>query len=316
LEKGTVYIGTLIVLFAVFARWVLFRLPATRSQSSPRRPARFSLLGLESVHTAVDGRLSRAPWLPARPMEGKRSGRSANLHPFFQLMLFLVLFRVFVFVLAYVIQLAQNGYSGGLFESFGLWNQLGTDSQHYLTIARDGYVNLGDDRLLIVFLPLYPILVKIFNYVFGSYLASGLFVSNVCWLLAAYMLYELALLDTNRRGALRALKYLCILPASFLFASRCRTACFCCLAALRILRAKRALSVRGHCGLFRLVYADARHSAAGARHLRACRPNYSRTPRARRRRPLEAAHGWQRAFASAHPLRAAGISLRQLLRHR
>jgi len=106
-----------------------------------------------------------------------------------------------------------------VFDSLGLWNQVGTDSQHYLNIAENGYASTGDDRLLIVFLPLYPLLVRLINYVFHNYLTSGLFVSGVCWVFAAYVLYELALLDTNRKGALRALKYLCILPASFLFSS-------------------------------------------------------------------------------------------------
>ena len=232
----------LIVLFAVFARWVLVSAPSDPLAilAASASAFLFAWMGIRFIPQWMAA-WSRAPVLPARPMEGKRSGRSANLHPFFQLMLFLVLFRVFVFVLAYVIQLAQNGYSGGLFESFGLWNQLGTDSQHYLTIARDGYVNLGDDRLLIVFLPLYPILVKIFHYVFGSYLASGLFVSNVCWLLAAYMLYELALLDTNRRGALRALKYLCILPASFLFASPLSDSLFLLLSLLCVYCVRKGL---------------------------------------------------------------------------
>ena len=78
-----------------------------------------------------------------------------------------------------------------------------------------GYVNTGDDRLLIVFLPLYPYLVRGLNFIVDNYLVSGLIVSNLCWVFAAYLFYELALMDTDKKGALRALKYLCILPASF-----------------------------------------------------------------------------------------------------
>ena len=37
------------------------------------------------------------------------------------------------------------------------------------------------------------------------------------FLFSGYLLYELALLDTDRRTALRAVKYLCILPATCLF---------------------------------------------------------------------------------------------------
>ncbi|MEN6594098.1 MAG: hypothetical protein ABFC31_03985 [Clostridiaceae bacterium] len=242
----------LIVLFAAFARWVLVSAPNDPLAifAAAASAFLFALLGIRFIPQWMAA-WSRTPWLPVRPPEGKRSGRHAMLHPFLQLVLYLLLFRAFVFVLAYLIQLLQSGYTGGLLESFNLWNQLGTDSQHYLTIARDGYVNTGDDRLLIVFLPLYPILVRLFHYLFGSYLASGLFVSNVCWVLAAYMLYELALLDTDRKGALRVLKYLCILPASFLFASPLSDSLFLLLSLLCVYCVRKNLyPVAGVVGFF------------------------------------------------------------------
>ena len=91
------------------------------------------------------------------------------------------------------------------------------DSRHYLSLAEHGYQTTGNERLLLVFFPFYPLLVRVCNYIFQNFLVSGLFVSNVMFLFAGYLLYELALLDTDRRGALRAVKYLCILPASCLF---------------------------------------------------------------------------------------------------
>jgi hypothetical protein len=178
----------------------------------------FALLGIRFIPQWMTA-WSQKPWLPERPEIGKRSARRSRLHPVLQLLFYLVLFRLFIFALAYVLSLRQGVYTGGLLDRISLWNQTGTDSQHYLTIAENGYVNTGDDRLLIVFLPLYPILVRMFSYIFNDFLTSGLFVSNVCWVFAAYVFYELALLDTDRRGAMRALKYLCILPASFLFSS-------------------------------------------------------------------------------------------------
>ncbi len=210
----------LIVLFSAFAEWMF--------TSAPRSPLAvaaatlsaflFALLGIRFIPQWMAA-WSRKPWLPVRAEEGKRSARRQRMHPIVQLVFYLTLFRVLLFVLAYLLSLLRQGYTGGLFDSFGIWNQLGTDSQHYLNIAENGYVNTGDDRLLIVFLPLYPYLVRAVHYVFNSYLVSGLIVSNLCWVFAAYLLYDLALMDTDKRGALRALKYLCILPASFLFSA-------------------------------------------------------------------------------------------------
>lgn len=286
----------LIVLFSAFAEWVLTNAPDNPLSvlAAAAVAFLFALLGIRFIPQWMSA-WSRAPWLPVRPAEGKRSGRKSRLHPFLQLTLALLLFRAFVFLLAYLIQLAQAGYTGGLFESFGLWNQLGTDSQHYLTIARDGYVSTGDDRLLIVFFPLYPILVKLFYFLFHSYLASGLFVSNVCWVLAAYMLYELALLDTDRAGALRALKYLCILPASFLFASPLSDSLFLLLSLLCVYCVRKDLyPFAGVAGFFAaftrmpgiLLFAPACFELVG-RLVREHRA-HSREPRWRRRAVTDA----------------------------
>ena len=209
----------LIVLFAAFAEWAF--------TDAPHNPLAviaaaacvflFALLGIRFVPQWMAA-WSKKPWLPVREQEGKRSARKQRMHPMLQLVIYLALFRLLLFALTYALSLAK-GYSGGLMDRLGIWNQLGTDSQHYLNIAENGYVNTGDDRLLIVFFPLYPYLVRGLNFIVDNYLASGLIVSNLCWVFAAYLLYELALLDTDRKGALRALKYLCILPASFLFSA-------------------------------------------------------------------------------------------------
>ena len=210
----------LIVLFSAFALWVLTRAPhnALAVAAATVSAFLFALLGIRFIPQWMAA-WSRKPWLPVRAEEGKRSARKQRMHPMAQLLLYLALFRVLLFVLAYLLSLIPEGYAGGLFDSLGVWNQLGTDSRHYLNIAEHGYVNTGDDRLLIVFLPLYPYLVRAVNFIVQNYLVSGLFVSNLCWVFAAYLFYDLALLDTDRKGALRALKYLCILPASFLFSA-------------------------------------------------------------------------------------------------
>ena len=210
----------LILLFAAFAEWVLTDAPKDPIAilAAAGSAFLFALLGIRFVPQWMAA-WSKKPWLPAREQEGKRSARKQRMHPMVQLLFYLALFRVLLFVLAYALSLVKQTYTGGLFDSLGLWNQLGTDSQHYLNIAQNGYVATGDDRLLIVFFPLYPYLVRGVHFLIDNYLVSGLIVSNLCWVFAAYLLYELALMDTDKKGALRALKYLCILPASFLFSA-------------------------------------------------------------------------------------------------
>ncbi|MEN6562239.1 MAG: hypothetical protein ABFD11_01705 [Christensenella sp.] len=232
----------LIVLFSAFAEWVL--------TSAPKNPLAvfaaaivaflFALAGIRFIPQWMAA-WSKKPWLPERPEEGRRSARKSRMHPILQLVLYLALFRVFLFLLAYLISLLQAGYTGGLFDHLDLWNQLGTDSQHYQNIAEHGYVNTGDDRLLIVFFPLYPALVRAFAAVFRNYLVSGLLVSNLCWVGAAYLFYELALLDTDRKSALRALKYLCILPASFLFSAPLSDSLFLLLSVACVYAARKRL---------------------------------------------------------------------------
>ncbi len=176
----------------------------------------FALLGIGFIPLWMDA-WSVKPYPVMCPPMGKRSGRQSKLHPFFQLVLTLTLSRIFLFVLVYGILYLRDGYSGGVFDTLDVWNRLGTDGRHYLNIAENWYVPTGDDRLLLVFFPLYPILVRIVHYVFQNYLTSGLFVSNVCFVFAGYVFYELALLDMGKKAAKRSLKFLCLLPAAFLF---------------------------------------------------------------------------------------------------
>ena len=53
------------------------------------------------------------------------------------------------------------------------WMKENTDAQHYFTIAENWYVNEGDDKVLIVFFPLFPCLIRLLNFITGnSYISS------------------------------------------------------------------------------------------------------------------------------------------------
>ena len=210
----------LLLLIVFYARWLFTAAPKEPLSIVMATVATFlfALLGIRFIPQWMEA-WSLGPLSPVRPIDGKRSARRDLQHPFLSIVLALIAFRVLLFILAYLLVLARDGYSGGVFDTLGVWNMLGSDSRHYLHIAEFGYTNTGDDRLLIVFFPLYPLLVRAFRYVFQNYFVSGLFVSNLCAVFAGYLLYEVALLDTDKRTARRTLRYLCILPASFLFSA-------------------------------------------------------------------------------------------------
>lgn len=71
------------------------------------------------------------------------------------------------------------------------------DSPHYIDIAKNWYVNEGEQRFFVVFFPLYPLLVRLITFSFEHINLSALLVSNVSSIFAAVYLFKLAKLDFN-----------------------------------------------------------------------------------------------------------------------
>jgi dolichyl-phosphate-mannose-protein mannosyltransferase len=94
-----------------------------------------------------------------------------------------------------------------------IWNRW--DGPHYLEIARRGYQASGEDRLLLVFFPLYPWTIRAFATVFRNTLVSALAASTVASLIAAVELYRLAALDHSPRLARATVWFLFIFPTSY-----------------------------------------------------------------------------------------------------
>ena len=129
-----------------------------------------------------------------------------------------LLYDLCLLCLAYL-ALRVCGGSGGLKENLKLWNV--GDGRHYLYLAENGYLSQGDaDKVvLLVFLPGYPLLVRLVNGLVGNYLYSGLLSSGLCFALSGAVLYRLMRLDLDRETALRALRWLCLMPGAFFFAA-------------------------------------------------------------------------------------------------
>ena len=162
-----------------------------------------------------------------------------------------LLSRLAAMLLAYGFYRVLNVGELSFADSFEqLW--LHWDTRHYIGIAQDGYTAVGDERLRLVFFPLYPLLMRLVSPLTGGNLfAAGTAVSLVCSAAAAALLYDLAQMQLGERGARLAVAYFLLNPLSVFLGCVYTEALFICLtlAAVCLLR-------RGHpwtaalCGMF------------------------------------------------------------------
>jgi len=117
------------------------------------------------------------------------------------------------FIYAYVAYvLHRDIYPNSLISIWNTW-----DTQHYIKIAMHGYSNtiIAERNLLVVFLPLFPLMIKIFSFVFQNYLLSGLIVSNLFYVVSVYYLYKLVSLDYKEDDALKSVIYFSVFPSAY-----------------------------------------------------------------------------------------------------
>lgn len=153
----------------------------------------------------------------------------------------IIIWDVLMLALGFVLRrlLGYDESAGGYIR---FW--LCTDSRHYMDIARDWYLSDGEwDRLVqLVFLPGYPVIVRLFAYIIGNELAAGLFVSALCFAGSGVMLYKLVSLDEDSAAAKRAVKLFALSPAAFFFAAPMSESLFvlCTVSCLYLLRRGQA----------------------------------------------------------------------------
>ncbi len=86
--------------------------------------------------------------------------------------------------------LKPNAGGGDLYKLWReSWLKSNTDARHYMNIAENWYVNEGDDRLLIVFFPMLPVLIRAFNNVFHDSFISGQVINLIATVLSAGIAY-------------------------------------------------------------------------------------------------------------------------------
>jgi len=93
------------------------------------------------------------------------------------------------------------------------------DSPHYLYLAQNWYTNKGDESNFIVFLPLYPFLIRIFNFIFLDLKITSLFVANAFFILGGIIFYKLLRLDYSEKFSALVVILLAIFPTSLFFSA-------------------------------------------------------------------------------------------------
>ncbi len=146
-----------------------------------------------------------------------RSNSSTIRHPVLTVILIAALSRIMYFIAVYAVHTAYSGYEGGIFQLSALWNPPFSQGNSALNISNSWYAAAGfPNASYLPLFPLYPLLVSGLNLLTGNRFLAGLILSFLFFILSAVALYKLVLIDQGNSDAFRAVRYLCILPPTFL----------------------------------------------------------------------------------------------------
>ena len=121
--------------------------------------------------------------------------------------------KILIFSFGFIVSYLNEGSSHPLsivMRQFCRW-----DSPHYLDIAENWYVNVGEQRLFIVFFPLYPLLIRLTTFDYRFINLSALLISNISSLIAMVYLFKLVELDFGEDVAKSSVLYLSVYPTAY-----------------------------------------------------------------------------------------------------
>lgn len=127
--------------------------------------------------------------------------------------LVVLLAKVLVFSLGYATTYLNEGPAPPLqivMNQFTRW-----DSPHYIDIAKNWYVAQGEQRIFLVFFPLYPILIRLSTVDLNYINLSALLVSNISSIIGFTYLFKLAKFDFDDNVAKKAVLYISIFPTAY-----------------------------------------------------------------------------------------------------
>ena len=170
---------------------------------------------------------------PAAPRRASaRPLRTAAL-----ILLAFVLSRLLYFLSALLFSCAAGNPGAYLSDLPGAWVRW--DAYHYIKLAEQWYVNVGDDRFKIVFYPLYPLVVRLFCLTGLPARTAAYIVSNLCLLGAAWAMHALVRGDQGNAAGDRAVWLMMFSPLGLFFSIPYSESLFLLLCVLTALFARR-----------------------------------------------------------------------------
>lgn len=126
-----------------------------------------------------------------------------------------VTIRISLMIFAYfighaIIKNNTAGFIHFIYDIVSRWDVLA-----FLFIAENGYVNFGDQKYYLVYLPLYPTLIYIFHYLFASYMAAALFINFIFSTISGYLLQKLVSIDFDDDIVKKTLYFFFLFPTSY-----------------------------------------------------------------------------------------------------
>jgi len=171
---------------------------------------------------------------------GERSKRRSKLHPWVRVFLTVLASRIILILIAYAVYTISHGYRGSVFSTLkAVWFKLDTDVVHYANIAENWYSTTFPDAWALVFLPLYPICIRVVNFITGNSFISAFVLNLLFSSLAGVVLYELALCDLGKRSARFAVFCAFALPAALFYTAPMSEPLFLLLACASLLAMRR-----------------------------------------------------------------------------
>ena len=128
-------------------------------------------------------------------------------------------FRVLVFLASYVICGLMLDNIKSLPLADFLHRYTVGDAQHYIDIAKHGYSGMVEDgeHLMLVFFPLYPVLIRIFSVFIPNGMVCALIISWLAFAFGIVVMYKLALIDYDKNTAILSTVLLSVSPFAFFF---------------------------------------------------------------------------------------------------
>lgn len=141
--------------------------------------------------------------------------RASDTNRFWQIVLIALGIRIVTTFLGIFIYSLARDCSSNLFEAWQeAWMKGNTDCYHYLNIAENLYTASGDDKLFIVFFPLFPLLIRILNYAIHNSFISAQLLNTVFSCFAAGLFYKTLRLDLPERRAFLGAMVFMLMPGA------------------------------------------------------------------------------------------------------